>query len=99
MASQDARISVQVQPNAKRDEIVGFHEGALKVKISAPPVEGKANKALIAFLSEVLGVRKSSIRVEKGATSKRKLIIVEGITQADISDRLGDRVTGEENGA
>ncbi len=88
MPETQATILVKVQPNARRNEIVGFGDGTLRVKISAPPVEGKANKALIAFLSEILGVRKSNIGIEKGETSKRKRIVVEGMTQSEILERL-----------
>ena len=58
------------------------------MKIAAPPVEGKANIELVDFLSEVLGVSKSRITIEKGTTSRRKLIAMEGLTEAEVTKRL-----------
>ena len=81
-------INVHVQPNARRNEVVGFKEGVLRVKIAAPPVKGKANKELVDFLSKLLGVSKSSITIEKGLTSSRKVIAVEGLSQAEVLRRL-----------
>lgn len=82
-------ITVQIQPNARRNEVLGFDEGDLRVKIAAPPVKGKANKELIDFLSKLLGISKSSITIEKGVTSRRKVITIEGLSQAKILQRLG----------
>jgi uncharacterized protein (TIGR00251 family) len=69
---------LHVQPNARKNEIVGLHGDALKVKIAAPAADNKANTALIAFLSETLGVQKSAIAIRHGATGRRKVIEVAG---------------------
>lgn len=69
--------------------MVGFEDGVLRVKIAAPPVKGKANRELVGFLSKLLGVSKGSITIEKGATSRRKLIAIEGLSQAEALRRLG----------
>jgi len=82
------QIMVQVQPNASRDEVKGFQDGILRVRIAAPPVEGKANKRLIEFLSEVLHVPKTRITLKKGLSSKRKSVTIEGLTMAEISERV-----------
>ncbi|MGB2798609.1 MAG: DUF167 domain-containing protein [Dehalococcoidia bacterium] len=89
MSQNQTNITVQIQPNAKRNEVLGFEDGVLRVKIAAPPVRGKANKELIDFLSGLLGVNKSSITIEKGVTSRRKVIAIEGLSQAQILQRLG----------
>lgn len=81
---------MQVQPNARKNEIVGFTDDVLKVKISMPPVKGKANKGLIEFLSHVLGVSKGSIMIEKGLTSKRKTIVIGGVAQSQIIEQLSN---------
>ena len=81
-------IAVQVHPGAKRNEVLRFQESIWHMKIAAPPVEGKANKELIDFLSEVLGVSKSRVAIEKGATSHRKLIAIEGLTVAEVEARM-----------
>lgn len=65
----------------------------MRVKIAAPPVEGKANRELIVFLSEVLGIRKSDITIEKGKTSKRKVIRVTGLSQGQIIQRTSGHST------
>ena len=75
---------VQLQPKSSRDEIVGFHGGRLKIKITAPPVDGKANKKLIEFLSKTLGVSKSSVEIIKGISSKLKTLAIHGINQKDF---------------
>jgi uncharacterized protein (TIGR00251 family) len=68
------RIAVKVQARSSRDEIVGVLAGALKVKLTAPPVDGAANEALIELLSSELGVPKRRISIVGGETSKSKLI-------------------------
>lgn len=82
------KILVQVHPGAKRNEILRFENGIWHLKIAAPPVEGKANKELIDFLSEVLDVSKSRISIEKGATSHKKLVMVYGVMEQDLTAKL-----------
>ena len=81
-------MTLRVQPNAGRNEVVGFEEGVLRVKIAAAPVKGKANKELIDFLSKLLGVSKSSITIEKGHISRKKVIAIEGLSQDEVTKRL-----------
>ena len=71
-------MTVRVQPNARRNEIVGLHGDALKVRIAAPAVDNKANAALVAFLAETLGLPKSAVAIRRGATSQRKLVEIAG---------------------
>ncbi len=71
-------LRVRVQPGASKNEIVGVQEDALKIRINAPPVKAKANRALIDFLAEKLEVRKSEIEIISGHTSKIKKIRVLG---------------------
>ena len=87
-----ATFKVRVQPGASKNEIVGVQQDALKVRISAPPVQGKANKALVNFLAKELGVKKSEIEIVSGHTSRVKTIKVigEGTTGLKkMMDRLG----------
>ena len=81
-------LRVRVHPSASRNEVTGFTDGVLQVRVSAPPIKGKANRELIAFLSEILGVSKSSLRIIKGQTSPNKVIAIEGLSQEDITKRL-----------
>ncbi len=82
-------ITVQVQPNASRNRVTRYADGVLHVRIAAPPVRGKANRELIAFLCKFLGVSKSSISIEKGHTSRRKVIAVEGMGEGEVARVVG----------
>ena len=82
------RLAVKVTPNAGRNEITGFKDGVLQVRIAAPPEKGKANWELIDFLSKTLGIRKSSILIVKGQTGRNKVIIIEGMSGDEIIKRL-----------
>ncbi|MCK4523269.1 YggU family protein, partial [Candidatus Aerophobetes bacterium] len=73
-----ATFRVRVQPGVSKNEIVGVQEDALKIRINAPPVKGKANRALIDFLAGKLGVKKSEIEIVSGHTSRIKKIRVLG---------------------
>ncbi len=84
------RFEVHVQPRASRTELAGLHGGALKVRVAAPPVDAAANRALIAFLAESLGVPKRSVRIVTGETSRSKLIEVDGVTPEQVAS-LRDR--------
>lgn len=86
-------VSIRVHPKAIKNEVVGFSGGVWQVRVSAPPVKGKANKELISFLSEVLGVSKGSVSIAQGHTSRSKLIAVDGLTQQDIMKRLSSAST------
>ncbi|MDA8387418.1 MAG: DUF167 domain-containing protein [Nitrospiraceae bacterium] len=73
------RIKVKVQPRSSGRKIAGLAGDTLKVKLTSPPVEGKANEELIEFMGETLGVRKSAIRIARGGSSKLKLIEISGL--------------------
>ena len=84
----ETRISLHVYPNAPRNQLVGFSDGVLGVKVAAPPVRGQANRELVAFLSQVLGVSKGSLAIIRGHTSRNKLITVRGLSQEEVLQRL-----------
>jgi len=65
-------VDIHVIPNASRTQADGLHDGALRVRLHAPPVDGKANAALVAWLADAIGVAKSHVEVIRGQTSKRK---------------------------
>jgi uncharacterized protein (TIGR00251 family) len=77
-----------VHPNASRNEVTGFTDGVLHIRIAAPPVKGKANRELTAFLSKALGVSKGSLAIVKGHTSHNKVIAIDGLSQEDVINRL-----------
>lgn len=70
------RLAVQIQANAKKTEVIGVFDDALKIKLHAQPIEGKANEALIRFLADALSVPRSAIALTHGQTNKRKLLQV-----------------------
>jgi uncharacterized protein (TIGR00251 family) len=76
-----AKISVHVYPNATGNEITGLINGVLRVRISAPPAKGKANKELLAFLCQRLALNKDRIDIIKGHTTRNKIIAIDGMTK------------------
>jgi len=82
-------ISVRVTPRSSRDEIRGVSGDALKVRLRAPPVEGKANAALVSFLSAKLGIPKKRVVVESGATGRNKRVLLAGVSPA-AAQTLGE---------
>jgi uncharacterized protein (TIGR00251 family) len=82
-------LRVRVQPRASRDALSGEREGALVVRLAAPPVEGAANEALARFLGKTLGVPPSAVRVVSGASGRNKVVRVAGLDPATARERLG----------
>ena len=89
-------MHVHVQPRASRSEVVGTHGAALKVRLLAPPVDGTANEALVALLAEELGVPRRDVRIVHGATSRTKVVEIEGTT-ADAVRALAAHGTDAQN--
>jgi uncharacterized protein (TIGR00251 family) len=88
--SSEANISIQVrvQPNAARNEVVGFTDDVLQVRVAAPPVKGRANRELADFLSHILQVSKSRVTILRGHTAKNKVIAVSGLSREEVNRRL-----------
>jgi uncharacterized protein (TIGR00251 family) len=74
-------LSILLQPRASRNEIAGFRDGVLRVRLTSPPVENRANRHLIEFLAETFGVPKTAVRIVSGSRSRRKTVAVEGLTR------------------
>jgi hypothetical protein len=85
-----ATFSVKVHPRANKDAITGILGDALKVAVTAPPVEGKANEACLRFFAELLRVPRSSISITAGEASRNKVIRVAGISAEVVRSRLGN---------
>ena len=83
-----ATLKVRVIPRARRNEIAGRREEALVVRLTAPPVEGAANRLLRRYLAEQLGVRPSAVAIIAGERSRDKTARVEGLTQEELAQRL-----------
>ena len=88
-ADGGCRLRLWVQPRAARNEVVGIQGDAVKVRLTAPPVEGKANLALVRFLAEQLGVSRNAVELTAGAGNRRKTVRVTGLTPAQARERLG----------
>jgi len=82
-------FQVKVQPRARRNAVVGQLGDALKVALTAPPVEGRANEACIDFFTELLQLSRSSIKIVSGQSSRNKVIRVAGISAEELRRRLG----------
>ena len=83
------RLEAKVIPGASRDEVAGTMGNAVKIKLRAPPVEGRANEALVEFLSEQLDLPRRAISLVHGDTSRQKLLRIEGLDLAAVRARLG----------
>jgi len=77
-------MTVRVQPRASKSEIAGLHGEALKVRLTAPPVDGAANEALIRLLADTFGVPTRSITIVAGATSRTKIVQMDGVTEESV---------------
>ncbi len=86
--SDGLKVSVKVQPRASKNEIGNIREGALQIKLTAPPVDGSANKLLIQTLSKKLKLAKSCIEILSGEKSRHKRIFIQGITMPDFQKAL-----------
>ena len=86
--SAGATFAVKVQPRARKNAVTGVLGDALKLALTAPPVEGRANQACIEFLAEFLNVPRSSVTIVGGQTSRNKVVRVAGRTAAEVEQRL-----------
>jgi hypothetical protein len=82
------RLHTYVQPRAARSEVVGEHGDSIKIRITAPPVEGEANAELEKFIAKLLGVAASRVEVVSGTSSRRKVVAIEGMTVAAVTAML-----------
>ncbi len=96
--SSNTKVSLLVQPGAARSEVVDFTDGAWRIRVAAPPVKGKANKELIALLSQALGVSKASITIASGFTSRRKVLTIDGLSQDEVLKRLSPKPSSSSGG-
>ena len=88
IAGNDIVIKVKIVPGSSKNKIVGVYNNALKIAITSPPVDGKANKKCIAYLAKYFDVAKSKIEIISGQTSKNKLIRIYDISKKDFLEKL-----------
>lgn len=82
------RLLLRVQPGARRTEIVGFQNERLRLRVTAPPERGRANEAAIELLAKTLRVPKSRVQLTRGATSRDKVVLIEGVGDVEVRRRL-----------
>jgi uncharacterized protein (TIGR00251 family) len=88
-AADGVSFAVKVHPRARKNAITGEFGDALKVSLTTPPIEGRANQACIEFFAKLLKVPRSSVTIASGQTSRNKVIRVAGLTAQQVRDRLG----------
>lgn len=78
-------LTLHIQPGAKKTEVAGLHGEALKIRLAAPPVDGKANEALLRFVADRLDLPRSAVLLKSGQTSRHKVLEIHGSTEARIA--------------
>jgi uncharacterized protein (TIGR00251 family) len=76
-------LSIRIQPRASKNEVIAMENGGIKIRLTAPPVDGAANEALIRFLADTLSASKSQIEIVSGHTSRDKIVRIHGVSEAD----------------
>jgi uncharacterized protein len=85
------RLHLFIQPRASVSEVIGLHDGRIKIRLAAPPVEGAANAALLKFLARRLGAKLSSLEILSGTATRRKTVLVQGFEMEQAALLLGVR--------
>jgi uncharacterized protein (TIGR00251 family) len=91
-----AILRVRVTPRASKSEVTGYRDGTLRVRLTAPPVEGKANRELLKLLADWLGVRKGDLGIVSGEKTRDKAIEIEGLSDGDLKSLLAQARQGLE---
>jgi len=85
---ESCTIKVRVQPKSSRNQVDGFQDGALRVRVTAAPTEGQANAAVIAILAKTLGVSKSRLEIIRGYSSRDKVVSVDTLTEQEVRRKI-----------
>ena len=85
---ESCTIKVRVQPKSSRNQVDGFQDGALRVRVTAAPTEGQANAAVIAILAKTLGVSKSRLEIIRGYSSRDKVVSVDTLTEQEVQRKI-----------
>ena len=85
---ESCTIKVRVQPKSSRNQVSGFQDGALRVRVTAAPTEGQANAAVIALLAKTLGVSKSRLGIIRGYSSRDKVVSVDTLTEQEVRRKI-----------
>lgn len=87
------RLALKLFPKSRQEGLDGIHDGRLHIKLNAPAVDGKANAALVGFLSKLLGVKKTQVLLVSGEKARQKIVEIEGITLERANEILGQSTT------
>ena len=88
LKNKSLALNVYVQPRASKNRVAGMHGGAIKLCVTAPPVEDKANGAVISFMADILGVPKSTVSIKSGRQSRNKKVIITNLTLEEAQKKL-----------
>ena len=97
MNENQAILNIRLQPGSSKNTITGHTDGVLHIKITTRPEKGKANESLIKYLSNLLGIPKSRIEIQKGTTSRNKILLIDGLSTEEISSILCSQIKGNRN--
>ncbi|HEY7585303.1 MAG TPA: DUF167 domain-containing protein [Candidatus Deferrimicrobiaceae bacterium] len=89
MTGSSVTLSVRVLPRSPRDEVAGLSEGAVRIRLTAPAVDNRANEALVRFLSQALGIPRRQVELLVGERGRRKLVRIHGMSSDEVYRRLG----------
>jgi uncharacterized protein (TIGR00251 family) len=92
-------LPVRAQPGARKAGVLGEQGGALKVAVTAPPEDGRANRALTEALRDLLGLKRSQVELLSGETSRDKKFLIRGVTKAELEDRIARSLRGPKRSA
>lgn len=89
-SAQGVGFEVKVQPRARKNAVIGVVGDALKLALTAPPIEGRANQAVIEFFAELFEIPRASVTIASGATNRNKVVRIRGLTRQTVEQRLGE---------
>jgi uncharacterized protein (TIGR00251 family) len=92
--AEGATLAVRAQPGARKNAVVGEQAGALKVAVTAPPADGRANEALVELLKDWLGVKRSAVELLSGPTNRNTVFLIRGVTAAELTARVNGKLGG-----
>lgn len=90
--SEGCLLPVRAQPGARKNAVVGEHAGALKIAVTAPPEDGRANQAITELLREWLGLKRSQVELASGATNRNKQFLIRGVSVSELGDLIEERL-------
>ncbi len=91
--AEGVTLAVRAQPGARKNAVLGEQAGTLKVAVTAPPEDGRANAALVEVLKDCLGVKRSQVELLSGQTNRNKVFLIRNVTAEEITQRIADRLS------